>query len=64
MQWLLDYVDATGLIDLPQVFMPLVQGVAWSLIVAGWRHWNKAAQFSGQSVGARIRRWWWVSFDG
>ena len=39
--------------------MPLVQGVAWTLIVAGWKHWNKAAQFSGQSVGARIRRWWW-----
>ncbi|KAK3725496.1 hypothetical protein LTR37_000466 [Vermiconidia calcicola] len=42
-----------------QVMMPLVQGIAWTLIVAGWRHWNKAARFSGQSVGAKIRRWWW-----
>jgi hypothetical protein len=39
--------------------MPLVQGVAWSLVVAGWRHWNGAAKFSGQSIGAKIRRWWW-----
>lgn len=42
-----------------QVMMPLIQGVAWTLIVAGWRHWNRATQFRGQSVGARIRRWWW-----
>ena len=39
--------------------MPLVQGTAWALIVAGWRHWNGAAKFSGQTVGAKIRRWWW-----
>lgn len=39
--------------------MPLVQGVAWTLILAGWRHWNQVATFSGQSVGARVRRWWW-----
>lgn len=42
-----------------QILMPLVQGAAWSLLVAGWRHWNKAAKFSGQSVGSRIRKWWW-----
>ncbi|KAK5166715.1 uncharacterized protein LTR77_008259 [Saxophila tyrrhenica] len=42
-----------------QVLMPLVQGIAWTLIVAGWRHWNKATKFSGQSVGAKVRRWWW-----
>lgn len=42
-----------------QVFMPLVQGIAWTLIVAGWRHWNSTAKFSGQTVGAKIRRWWW-----
>lgn len=39
--------------------MPLVQGVAWTLILAGWRHWNKTATYSGQTVGARVRRWWW-----
>ena len=39
--------------------MPLVQGVAWTLIVAGWRHWNAGASFSGRTAGARIRRWWW-----
>ncbi|KAF2160942.1 hypothetical protein M409DRAFT_28547 [Zasmidium cellare ATCC 36951] len=42
-----------------QVLMPLVQGMAWTLIVAGWRHWNGATKFSGQTVGAKIRRWWW-----
>ncbi|GIZ46759.1 hypothetical protein CKM354_000987200 [Cercospora kikuchii] len=42
-----------------QVLMPLVQGLAWSLIVAGWRHWNASAKFSGQTIGAKIRRWWW-----
>lgn len=42
-----------------QVVMPLVQGVAWTLIVAGWRHWNVKAKFSGHSYGAKIRRWWW-----
>jgi hypothetical protein len=39
--------------------LPLVQGLAWSLIVFGWRHWNKASSFSGATIGARIRRWWW-----
>jgi len=28
-------------------------------VLSGWRHWNRNAQFSGQSVGSRIRRWWW-----
>lgn len=39
--------------------MPLVQGMAWTLIVAGWRHLNRGTQFTGQSAGARLRRWWW-----
>ena len=39
--------------------MPLAQGLAWTLVVAGWRHWNATAKFSGQTVGAKIRRWWW-----
>jgi hypothetical protein len=33
--------------------------MVWTLVVAGWRHWNSATKFSGQSVGARLRRWWW-----
>lgn len=39
--------------------MALFQGVAWTLIVAGWKHWNRTTQFSGKTVGAKIRRWWW-----
>jgi len=39
--------------------MPLVQGAAWTLIVAGWRFWNSGTKFTGQTVGAKIRRWWW-----
>ena len=39
--------------------MPLVQGMAWTLIVSGWRFMNTASKFSGQTVGAKIRRWWW-----
>lgn len=42
-----------------QVFMPLVQGMAWTLIVSGWRHLNRSSTLQGQSVGAKIRRWWW-----
>ncbi|KAK4556815.1 hypothetical protein LTR86_006386 [Recurvomyces mirabilis] len=42
-----------------QVLMPLVQGLAWTLILSGWRHWNAGAQYSGQTMGAKIRRWWW-----
>ena len=39
--------------------MPFVQGLAWTLIVAGWRTVNQSSKFSGQTVGARVRRWWW-----
>jgi len=42
-----------------QVLMPLVQGLAWTLVVSGWRHLNRSSQLQGQSVGAKIRRWWW-----
>ncbi|KAF2222626.1 hypothetical protein BDZ85DRAFT_130365 [Elsinoe ampelina] len=42
-----------------QVIMPLMQGMVWTLVVAGWRHLNRASKFNGHSVGARIRRWWW-----
>ncbi|CZR59146.1 uncharacterized protein PAC_09038 [Phialocephala subalpina] len=42
-----------------QVFLPLVQGMVWSLALHGWRFWNKNAQLSGSSVGAKVRRWWY-----
>ncbi|QIW96369.1 hypothetical protein AMS68_001887 [Peltaster fructicola] len=42
-----------------QVMMPLIQGLAWTLIVAGWKTFNASSTLSGQSMGARIRRWWW-----
>jgi len=33
--------------------------MVWTLATIGWRYWNRNAQLSGSSVGARIRRWWW-----
>ncbi|ORY69973.1 uncharacterized protein BCR38DRAFT_334341 [Pseudomassariella vexata] len=42
-----------------QMMMPLAQGVLWNLTMMGWHHWNRNAQYSGSSVGARIRRWWY-----
>ncbi|KAI9818483.1 MAG: hypothetical protein M1827_000542 [Pycnora praestabilis] len=46
-----------------QVFLPLLQGTIWTLALSGWRFWNRSAKFSGQSVGSRIRRWWWEVND-
>ena len=42
-----------------QVMMPLVQGIGWNLALYGWRYWNRGAKFSGQTLGSRVRRWWW-----
>ncbi|KAE8446130.1 hypothetical protein EG329_012501 [Mollisiaceae sp. DMI_Dod_QoI] len=42
-----------------QVFLPLIQGMVWSLALHGWRYWNKNAELSGSSVGAKVRRWWY-----
>ncbi|KAI0393651.1 DUF1770-domain-containing protein [Xylariaceae sp. FL0594] len=42
-----------------QVMMPLAQGVLYNLAIAGWQHWNRSAQLSGNSAGARLRRWWY-----
>lgn len=42
-----------------QVFLPFVQGMVWSLALHGWRFWNRNAQLSGSSVGAKVRRWWY-----
>lgn len=44
---------------LQQVFLPLTQGILWTLILSGWRFWNRETKLKGHSVGARIRRWWW-----
>ncbi|KAL1871718.1 hypothetical protein VTK73DRAFT_1858 [Phialemonium thermophilum] len=42
-----------------QVMMPFVQGLIYNLMICGWQHWNRNARLSGNSLGARIRRWWW-----
>jgi Autophagy receptor ATG43 len=42
-----------------QLMMPLAQGVGWNLAVYGWRYWNRGAKFGGQSLGSKVRRWWW-----
>ncbi|TGO51443.1 hypothetical protein BCON_0161g00160 [Botryotinia convoluta] len=43
-----------------QLCMPLIQGIAVTLLWAGWKHWNKNAKLSGNSAGARVRRWWYT----
>ncbi|EHL01659.1 hypothetical protein M7I_2293 [Glarea lozoyensis 74030] len=46
--------------DVPySLVLPLVQGMVWSLALHGWKYWNRTAQLSGESVGARARRWWY-----
>ncbi|KAF2011125.1 DUF1770-domain-containing protein [Aaosphaeria arxii CBS 175.79] len=42
-----------------QVLMCFTQGMLWALTVSGWQHFNRSSKFSGQTMGARIRRWWW-----
>jgi hypothetical protein len=42
-----------------QVLMPLIQGVLWNFVVFGWRHVNRGTKFQGQTIGARVRKWWW-----
>ncbi|KAI3337133.1 DUF1770-domain-containing protein [Xylariaceae sp. AK1471] len=42
-----------------QIMMPLAQGVLYNLAIVGWQHWNRNAQISGSSAGARLRRWWY-----
>ncbi|KAI1335168.1 hypothetical protein F5Y15DRAFT_420206 [Xylariaceae sp. FL0016] len=41
------------------IMMPFAQGIAYNLLVCGWQYWNKNAQLSGNSIGARARRWWY-----
>ncbi|KAL1968994.1 hypothetical protein VTN77DRAFT_828 [Rasamsonia byssochlamydoides] len=42
-----------------QVLLPLIQGTLWTLALAGWRFWNRNAQLHGNTLGSRIRRWWY-----
>ncbi|KAA8643093.1 hypothetical protein EYZ11_006174 [Aspergillus tanneri] len=42
-----------------QVLLPLIQGTLWTLALSGWRFWNRSASLSGQTLGSRIRRWWY-----
>ncbi|KAL2814615.1 hypothetical protein BJX63DRAFT_420725 [Aspergillus granulosus] len=42
-----------------QVLLPLAQGTLWTLALSGWRYWNRTASLSGQTLGSRIRRWWY-----
>lgn len=42
-----------------QVMMPLLQGMVWTLVLHGWRYWNRTAQIGGNTLGARVRRWWY-----
>ncbi|RHZ52325.1 DUF1770 domain-containing protein [Aspergillus thermomutatus] len=42
-----------------QVLLPLMQGTLWTLALSGWRYWNRTASLSGQTLGSRLRRWWY-----
>ncbi|KAL3465801.1 hypothetical protein BJX64DRAFT_251881 [Aspergillus heterothallicus] len=42
-----------------QVILPLAQGTLWTLALSGWRFWNRTASLSGQTLGSRVRRWWY-----
>ncbi|KAL7937697.1 hypothetical protein V8C35DRAFT_293274 [Trichoderma chlorosporum] len=42
-----------------QILMPLAQGVLLNLALVGWQHWNKNARVHGDSIGIRLRRWWY-----
>ncbi|KAH7329216.1 hypothetical protein B0I35DRAFT_404462 [Stachybotrys elegans] len=42
-----------------QIMMPMLQGVLYNLFLCGWQHWNKNARIHGDTVGARVRRWWY-----
>lgn len=42
-----------------QIVWPLVSGMAYNLIMFGWRHWNRDTKLRGRGLGAKLRRWWW-----
>lgn len=39
--------------------MPMIQGVVYNLAWCGWSHWNRNVQLNGNSIGAKVRRWWY-----
>lgn len=45
--------------DVFKIIFPFLQGTIWTLALIGWRHWNRSASLSGQTLGSRIRRWWY-----
>ena len=42
-----------------QVLLPLAQGILWNFVVFGWRHLNRGTKFQGETIGAKVRKWWW-----
>ena len=42
-----------------QLFFPFVQGLVYNVGICGWQSYNRRATLSGQSAGARVRRWWY-----
>ncbi|PKY05429.1 DUF1770-domain-containing protein, partial [Aspergillus campestris IBT 28561] len=42
-----------------QVLLPFLQGSLWTLALSGWRFWNRNANLTGQTLGSKIRRWWY-----
>ncbi|KAI1104651.1 DUF1770-domain-containing protein [Jackrogersella minutella] len=42
-----------------QMMMPFAQGIVYNLAICGWHYWNRNARFSGNTVGVRLRRWWY-----
>ncbi|KAI9040238.1 DUF1770 domain-containing protein [Aspergillus affinis] len=51
--------DTYGRVAWITVLLPLIQGTVWTLALSGWRFWNRNASLSGQTLGSRIRRWWY-----
>jgi hypothetical protein len=39
--------------------MPFAQGIVYNLVLVGWQFWNKNAQLHGNTLGVRVRRWWY-----
>ncbi|KAJ4392008.1 hypothetical protein N0V93_005628 [Gnomoniopsis smithogilvyi] len=52
--WMVAYITTKD-----QLMMPLIQGIAYNLLWCGWERWNRNAQLTGNSIGARARRWWY-----
>lgn len=52
--WMIAWITARD-----QMVMPMLQGVVYNLALCGWQYWNKTARVSGNSLGARARRWWY-----